>query len=68
MKGTSRAFEVPTKPPIPAHNRAEQDAVIMLSLCTECECLYSSDSLAVPMDDALKELNVFEEEAQTDPV
>lgn len=51
---------------------SKQDAVIMPSLCTECECLrqclYSLDSLAVPMVDALKKLNVFEEEAQTDPL
>lgn len=51
---------------------SKQDAVIMLSLCTECECLshclYSLDSLAVPMVDALKKLNVLEEEEQTDPL
>lgn len=51
---------------------SKQDAKIMLSLCTECECLhrclYSLDSLAVPMVDDLKKLNVFEEEAQTDPL
>lgn len=44
----------------------------MLSLCSECErlshCLYSLDSLAVPMVDALKKLNVLEEEEQTDPL
>ncbi len=34
----------------------------MLSFCTECECLYSFHSLAVPMVDAVKKLNVFEEE------
>lgn len=68
---TTDSCPQPLRPSPLTASVSKQDAVIMLSLCTcECllQCLYSLDSLAVPMVDALKKLNVSEEEAQTDPL